>query len=319
MHVPVLLKEVLEYLNVQKGKKFVDGTAGGGGHIFAIKHANPKAKILGIDLDQTSLDNLQTEVDQKGLGQTIELVQGNYRDIDKILSAAKFGSVDGILVDLGFSSMQLDHPDRGFSFQQDSPLDMRYDTSSKLTAADVVNRYHQKELEKVIAEFGEDRFYRRIAQGLIASRKAKPIETTSQLAESVRKAVPPQVRFKANDNIRRVFQAIRIEVNRELENLKIFLPKALDLLTPAGRLVIISFHSLEDRIVKEFFREQAKDCICPPEFPMCVCGKASKLRILTRKPVTATEQELEENPKSKPAKLRACEKIESAKKIKTKY
>lgn len=309
MHVPVLVSEVLDQLNVKKGKKFVDGTAGSGGHIFAVSLANPKAKILGIDLDQTSLANLQKEVDQKGLGQTIKLARGNYKDIDKILSAEKFGLVDGILLDLGFSSAQLDDPVGGFSFQHDSALDMRYDRSSKLLASEVVNRYHPKKLEQVIDEYGEERFYRKIVLGIIAARKIRPIETTFQLAQIVRKAVPAPVRFKGNDSVRRVFQAIRIEVNQELENLKGFLPKALGLLNPAGRLVIISFHSLEDRIVKEFFRDQAKDCVCPPEFPMCVCDKASKLRILTRKPLTAGETEIAGNPRSKPAKLRAAEKI----------
>ena len=308
MHVPVLLNEVLEYLNASSGKKFVDGTAGGGGHILAIARINPKAEILGIDLDQTSLDNLRQEVSQMGLGQKIKLVQGNYKNIDKIAESEDFGLADGILLDLGFSTSQLDS-DRGFSFQHDGPLDMRYDRNSKLTAEEVVNRYHQKELEEVIHELGEDRFYRKIASTIITQRKIKPIHTTTELADSVRKAIPGPLRFKANDNIRRVFQAIRIEVNQELENLKEFLPKALDLLNPGGRLVIISFHSLEDRIVKEFFREQAKDCICPPDFPTCVCDKASTVRILTRKPVVATEAEVAANPKSKPAKLRAAEKI----------
>lgn len=309
MHVPVLVKEVLEYLNVEKGEKFVDGTAGSGGHIFAVNRANPKVQILGIDLDQASLDNLQKEVDREGLGQSIKLARGNYKDIDKIVSAESFGLVDGILLDLGFSSTQLDDPARGLSFQQDSPLDMRYDRNSELTAAEVINGYHPKDLEKLIDEYGEDRFYRKIASGIIAARKLKPIESTGQLAEVVRKSIPAPLRFKANDSIRRVFQAVRIEVNRELENLKEFLPKALDLLNPNGRLAVISFHSLEDRIVKKFFWEQAKDCVCPPEFPMCVCDKASKLRILTRKPVTASVPEIAENLRSKPAKLRAAEKI----------
>jgi 16S rRNA (cytosine1402-N4)-methyltransferase len=310
MHVPVLSKEVLFYLDAKKGEKFIDCTAGGGGHIFALNHVNPKAQILGIDLDQASQDNLQKEVGQRGLGQKVKLVRGNYKDIDKIADAEQFGALSGILADLGFSSDQLEDSARGFSFQQDSPLDMRFDQNSRLTAAEVINRYHQKELEKVILELGEERFYRRIASNIVASRKTKPIETTAQLAQAVRTAIPAPVRFKAADSIRRVFQAVRIEVNSELENLKAFLPKALNLLAPNGRLVIISFHSLEDRIVKEFFRQQAKDCVCPPSFPTCVCDKASVIRILTRKPVTASEGEIAENPRSRPAKLRAAEKLE---------
>jgi 16S rRNA (cytosine1402-N4)-methyltransferase len=310
MHVPVLLKETLEYLNVDKGLRFIDGTAGSGGHIFGIIEANPKAEILGIDLDQASLDDLQRAVDQKGLSQKIRLAQGSYRDFDKIANAQNFGASDGILLDLGFSSSQLDDPARGFSFQTEGPLDMRYDTQAYLTAEEVVNRYHAKRLEEVISEYGEERFARRIAAGIIIARKIDPIKTTSKLGEIVRRAIPLPVRFKANDNIRRVFQAIRVEVNHELDNLKEFLPKALDALNPGGRLVIISFHSLEDRIVKEFFNEQAKECVCPPEFPTCVCEKSSSLRILTRKPVTASEPEILINSRSKPAKLRVIEKLE---------
>jgi 16S rRNA (cytosine1402-N4)-methyltransferase len=309
VHIPVLLNEVLEYLDAKKGKSFVDGTAGGGGHIFAIMKANPKAKILGIDLDQSSLDNLKQEVTQKGLSQKITLVHGTYRDIDKILEDEKFGKVDGILVDLGFSSLQLDDPERGFSFQVEGQLDMRYDQENPLTAQEVVNSYHPKDLERIISDYGEDRFARRITNGIIMVRKTTEIKTTTQLAEAIRRSIPAPVRFKANDNIRRVFQAIRIEVNKELKSLKDFLPKAIEALNPKGRLVVISFQSLEDRIVKEFFNQEAKGCVCPPDFPTCVCGKESKIKILTRKPVTASEEELAVNTRSKPAKLRAVEKL----------
>ncbi|MEO8065769.1 MAG: 16S rRNA (cytosine(1402)-N(4))-methyltransferase RsmH [Candidatus Doudnabacteria bacterium] len=308
-HIPVLVKEALYYLNLEKGLKFIDGTAGSGGHIFAAASLNPKAEILGIDLDQASMANLQIEVDQKSLSQRVKLAHGNYKDIDKIVTDLRFGPADGILLDLGFSSIQLDDQSRGFSFQTDSPLDMRYDRDAKLTAAEVVGRYHQKELETLIRQYGEEKFYRRIAASIIRERKLKPIETSGQLAEAIGKAVPAPVRYKADDSVRRVFQAIRIEVNDELENLKQFLPKALNMLNPGGRLVIISFQSLEDRIVKEFFRDQAKDCVCPPQFPTCICDKVSELRILTRKPVTASEEEILNNPRSKPAKLRAAEKL----------
>ncbi|OGE79914.1 MAG: 16S rRNA (cytosine(1402)-N(4))-methyltransferase [Candidatus Doudnabacteria bacterium RIFCSPHIGHO2_01_FULL_45_18] len=308
-HVPVLLNEVLAYLNVAQGKKFIDATVGNGGHSLAIAQSSSHAKILGIDLDQASLDNLQSQVVQKGLDQRIKLVQGNYKDIDKIQDQTGFGLADGILLDLGFSSVQLADPTRGFSFQEEAPLDMRYDQNARLTALEVVSQYHPKELEQVLSEYGEEKFARRIASEIIRRRKTTPVKTTLQLGDAIRAAVPAALRFKANDNIRRVFQAIRIEVNHELNNLKEFLLKALDLLSLNGRLVVISFHSLEDRIVKEFLNVQAKDCVCPPEFPTCVCDKASRIRILTRKPVVAGSEELLANPRSKPAKLRACEKI----------
>jgi 16S rRNA (cytosine1402-N4)-methyltransferase len=308
-HIPVLLSETLNYLNVTKGRKFVDGTAGSGGHLSAILLANPLSEAIGIDLDQASLDNLQTEIVQKGLSQRAQLVQGNYRNIDKILKERNIELVDGILLDLGFSSSQLDDPVRGFSFQAESALDMRYDRNSTLTAEKVVNSYHDRELEEVISKFGEEKFARRIAANIIRDRKVQPIKTTTQLAEIIRLSLPAPVRYKANESFRRVFQALRIEVNSELENLKTFLPKAMPLLNPGGRLCIISFHSLEDRIVKNFFLNEAKGCTCPPEFPVCICNKFSNARILTRKPVTASVEETEKNSRSRAAKLRAIEKV----------
>ncbi len=310
-HIPVLLKEVVEQFNVSSGTKFLDATVGGGGHSEAILAANKGASVLGIDLDQTSLDKLREQLVQKGLGQRIILVQGNYKDIDKIIEDSGFGSVNGIILDLGFSSMQVDDNSRGFSFQTDGPLDMRYDLSSELTAEKVVSSYSPKDLEQVISDYSEDRFARRIAASIIRARKEKPLKTTSDLAEAVRRAIPLPIRFRSADSVRRVFQAIRIEVNRELDNLKEFLPKALAALSPGGRLAIISFHSLEDRIVKEFFNQEAKDCVCPPQFPTCVCDKASTVRVLTRKPIVADSEEQDRNPRSKSAKLRVAEKIKS--------
>jgi len=299
-HVPVLLNEVVEYLNAQNGGRFVDGTTGGGGHLRAILAANSKNEIIGIDLDPSVL---QIKAERA------KLVSGNYKDIDNILAEAGWQKVDGILIDLGFSSLQLDDAERGFAFGADGPLDMRYDKSQKLTASEVVNRYYPKELEEVLSDFGEEKFARQIVNKIIEARKIKHLATTNELAEVIKTAIPAPVRYKANDNIRRVFQAIRIEVNSELKNLKTALPKMLEALNPNGRLVVISFHSLEDRIVKEFFNSASKNCICPPEFPTCICDKASTLRILTRKPITATEAEIAANPRSKPAKLRAAEKI----------
>lgn len=299
-HIPVLLNETLEYLNAESGSNFVDATLGSGGHAKAILEANPKAEVLGIDLDKSQLAAIQFE--------RLEKVWGNYREIDKFLQERKI-TPDGILLDLGFSSSQLDDPSRGFSFQSDGPLDMRYDSASDITAEKVVNRYPEKKLERIFSDLGEEKFAKKIARSIVLERKGKDIVSTQQLAEAVKKGIPAPLRYKSADSIRRIFQAIRIEVNGELENLKIFLPKAVEALKPGGRLVVISFHSLEDRIVKEFFNREAKGCVCPPDFPTCVCGKASRLRVLTRKPIEATEEEVAANPRSKPAKLRAAEKI----------
>jgi 16S rRNA (cytosine1402-N4)-methyltransferase len=298
-HVPVLLQEVVDNLNAKKGGRFVDATVGGGGHLAAILEANPKNEVVGIDLDRSALEKSVERA---------KLVFGNYKDIDEILSDVGWEKVDGILLDLGFSSLQLDKSDRGFSFSADGPLDMRYDQNSSLTAKKIVNQYSPKDLERVISELGEERLSRKIVTKIINARKVASIETTEQLSSIVRSAVPLPIRFKANDNIRRVFQAIRIEVNSELENLKTALPKMLKLLSPGGRLAVISFHSLEDRIVKEFFVSESKGCICPPEFPTCVCDKASTLRIITRKPIIASDEEMQTNPRSKSAKLRVGEK-----------
>jgi 16S rRNA (cytosine1402-N4)-methyltransferase len=299
-HLPVLVKEVVEYLNAKKGGRFVDATAGSGGHVRAIHGSNFKNEVVGIDLDPSSL-NIKLE--------RAKLVSGNYKNIDQILVNVGWEKVDGILLDLGFSSVQLDDAARGFSFSLQGPLDMRFDQTAVKTAEAVINRYHPKDLERVIADFGEEKFTRRITAKIVEERKKNPITTTQQLAEIIKSAIPLPLRFRANDNIRRVFQAIRIEVNSELDNLKTALPKMLALLNPNGRLVVISFHSLEDRIVKEFFNTASKGCICPPEFPTCVCGKAASARVLTRKPIMASEEELEINSRSKPAKLRATEKI----------
>jgi 16S rRNA (cytosine1402-N4)-methyltransferase len=308
-HIPVLLNEVLQYINADKGGKFIDATVGGGGHMFAMLGANAKTKVMGIDLDQTSLDNLGERVAQKSLSQRTTLVQGNFKNIDELAVRNGFSAVDGILLDLGYSSIQLDDAKRGLSFQIDGQLDMRLDPSAEKTASQVVNHYQPHRLEKVITDFGEEKFARRITTAIMSVRKTKTIESTAELAEIIRQAIPGAIRFKANDNIRRVFQAIRIEVNDELESLKEVLPKAFGLLKPGGRLVIISFHSLEDRIVKEYFVAQAKGCVCPPDFPTCVCGKLPALKILTKKPIIAGEAEIELNSRSKSAKLRAVEKL----------
>ena len=310
-HIPVLLKEVIENLNVNAGSKFVDATIGSGGHTIEILKTNPAAKVLGIDLDQTSLGKLRERLTHESLVQSVILVQGNYRDIDKIIDETDFGLVDGIVLDLGFSSEQVDDEKRGFSFQSNAELDMRFDQSQSKTAKEILQTYSPKDLEKILMDYSEDRFSKRIAALIVQARKENHMNTTLDLAEAVKKAIPLPLRFRANDSIRRVFQAIRIEVNDELENLKAFLSKALKALNPQGRLCVISFHSLEDRIVKEYFNQEARDCVCPPQFPTCICDKASTLRILTRKPIVAGIEEQEINPRSKPAKLRVAEKIKN--------
>jgi 16S rRNA (cytosine1402-N4)-methyltransferase len=300
MHIPVLLNEVVEYLDAKKGGRFVDATAGNLGHTKGILESNPANQVLSIDLDPSFLE---VKIERA------KLILGNYKNIDKILDLEGWGKVDGIVLDLGFSSMQLDDPNRGLSFATDGPLDMRFDQKAELTAEEVVNGYHPKDLLRVFSDYGEEKLARRIADKIVEARKIKRIKTTAELAEIIKSAIPLPVRFKSGDNTRRIFQAIRIEVNRELDNLKIALPKMLEGLNKEGRLVVISFHSLEDRIVKEFFNQQAKDCVCPPEFPTCVCNKTSTLRILTRKPVTASLEEIAANSRSKSAKLRAVSKI----------
>ncbi len=308
-HVSVLPGEVLEYLNVKRGGGYVDGTAGDGGHLRAILQLNPVNKVLGLDLDQTSLDKLRERLVQESLDQRAVLVQGNYADFDLFIEQQNFGRIDGFLLDLGFSSGQVDQAARGFSFQAEGPLDMRFDQSKRTTAGSVVNTYSVQELTEIFRDFGEERLAQKIARAIVKTRQTTAIQTTTQLAEIIKSALPKPIQFRAGDSQRRIFQALRIEVNHELENLKAVLPKALKFLNPGGRLVVISFHSLEDRIVKEFLNQEAKECVCPPEFPTCVCDKVSRLRILTRKPVVASPQEMADNPRSKSAKLRAAEKI----------
>jgi 16S rRNA (cytosine1402-N4)-methyltransferase len=308
-HIPVLLKEVLEYADVGQAKKVIDGTAGDGGYIREILKANSKVNVLGIDLDQTSLDKLGQRLALEGLSQNVSLVHGNYKDIKHIASEKSFLPADTIILDLGFSSSQLDDEMRGLSFQAAGPLDMRFDSSRGKTAADVVNTYHPKELAQVFREYGEEKLAGKIASEIIRIRRTKKFESTKELYDAIRESLPKPVVYKVNDFARRVFQALRIEVNQELENLKTALPDMLEILAPGGRMLVISFHSLEDRIVKEFFANRARGCVCPPDFPTCVCGKNPRLKILTKKPVTTKDDEIETNSRSKPAKLRVAQKI----------
>jgi 16S rRNA (cytosine1402-N4)-methyltransferase len=308
-HYPVLLQEVVQYVGAEQGTSFIDGTIGAGGHTKAILEVNPKAKVLGMDLDGESLKLLAVELEKPKLGSRATLKHANYKDMARVAAENGFEKVSGIILDLGFSSLQLDDDSRGFSFQTAGPLDMRYDRSQKLTAGEILNKYQEQNLADIFKKYGEENFSKRIARAVVRQRQVSGISATDEVFRLVKGALPAPVKHKAADSARRIFQALRIETNSELSNLEKVLPDMFDLLEPKGRLVVISFHSLEDRIVKNFFNGLAKGCTCPLDFPECVCGKVPQAKVLTKKPVTATEQELAENPRSKPAKLRAIEKI----------
>lgn len=316
-HIPVLLNEVLEYLQPQPGQNFVDATLGGGGYTAAIANIiAPGGKTLSIDLDIDAIKNFQFlisnfQTNPKLINhneKNIILHQGNFRDIDKIIKHHEFPAPDGIVADLGLSSYELEH--RGISFQTNQPLDMRFDQSQKTDAAFILNSYDQKQLEKIFNDYGEEKYARQIARKIIDYRlKTKEIKSTADLYQIIQEALPKPVKHKADDSARRIFQALRIEVNHELSSLEDFLPKAFNLLKPGGRLVVVSFHSLEDRLVKHYFNQLAIGCVCPPDFPQCLCGQTPKGKILTKKIITASPLELEKNSRSKPAKLRAIVKL----------
>jgi len=312
-HIPVLLNEVLEYLDAKPGQNIVDATLGGGGYTRAIlREIGETGKLLAIDLDKDAVENFKFQISNfknphsdplpKGEGATI--VQGNFARIDHIIKNHNFPAPDGIVADLGLSSYELEH--RGISFQTNQPLDMRFDQSQPLDAKFVLNNYDEKQLVKIFEDYGEEKFAKQIARKILGNRGNKvEIKHTHELYQLIVEALPKPFKHKADDSARRIFQALRIEVNHELANLEEFLPKAFDLLVPGGRMVVVSFHSLEDRIVKQFFAGLAKGCVCPIDFPQCVCGKNPRGKILTKKPVTANSRELAQNSRSKPAKLRA--------------
>lgn len=299
MHVPVLLQEVIKFFEPKPGKRYIDATFGGGGHSFAI--ASRGAKVLGIDTDTSVIPAAVSEM---------KIVQENFAELKTIAEENDFVNVDGILFDLGIGSHQLDDEKRGFSFQKSGPLDMRYDQSAGKTAVEILNFQSEKELFRIFTKLGEEkRFGKRIARAVMDLRKTAQIETTDDLFQLIKRALPAKLRFAAADTARRIFMSLRIEVNQELVNLEKALPQALELLAENGRLAAISFHSLEDRIVKNFFTDEAKDCVCPPSFPICVCDKEARVRILTKKPITASPEEIKTNPRSRSAKLRVAEKI----------
>jgi len=307
-HVPVLYEECLEGLNIKADGIYVDGTVGGGGHAFGIgQRLNENGMLVGIDRDDDALAAAANRL--APLKCRCELVKRTYAEIKDVLSELNISGIDGALLDIGVSSFQLDNAKRGFSYMHDAPLDMRMNKSDSFSAYDVVNKYSQKDLAEIIKKYGEERWASRIADFIAKARKNGNIETTGQLVDIIKAAIPASARREGPHPAKRTFQAIRIEVNSELEQLENAIDEFCDVLNPGGRLCIITFHSLEDRIVKETFHKRLNPCTCPKEFPVCVCGKVADVTKVTGKPITASEEELEENPRSRSAKLRIIEKI----------
>ncbi|MBI5484172.1 MAG: 16S rRNA (cytosine(1402)-N(4))-methyltransferase RsmH [Deltaproteobacteria bacterium] len=306
-HLSVMPEEVIRFLDLKSNAVYLDGTLGGGGHAALILENAPDAQLIGIDRDLSALAAAGERL--TAYGERFHPVHGDFAGVSGHLSSLGIAALDGFILDLGVSSHQLDTGERGFSFQQDAPLDMRMDTSCGETAADLVNNLTEAELERILIEYGEERWARRIASFIAKERAESPISTTLKLVDVIKGAVPKAKWDERIHPATRTFQALRIAVNHELESLERGMRAALDLLKPGGRGVIISFHSLEDRIVKHIFREYAEGCTCPRQLPVCVCGKQPGVRILTGKPVTATQQEIDGNPRARSAKLRAVEKI----------
>lgn len=305
-HKSVLLNETIDGLNIKPDGIYVDGTLGGGGHAYEVcRRLGEKGSIVGIDQDAAAIEAASARL--KDFREKVTIVRSNYCDMKSKLHELGIDKVDGIVLDLGVSSYQLDTAERGFSYREDAPLDMRMDTRQKMTARDIVNDYTEADLYRVIRDYGEDKFAKNIAKHIVQARAVKPVETTAELSEIIRASIPMKFQKKSGHPAKRTFQAIRIELNRELDVLRDSLDDMIDLLNPGGRLCIITFHSLEDRIVKSAFRKNENPCTCPPDFPVCVCGKKSKGSIITKKPILPSEEELEYNSRSKSAKLRIFE------------
>ena len=306
-HKPVLLEECLDGLNIRPGGVYLDGTLGRAGHSLEIVKRLAAGRLIAIDRDKAALDAAPARFGE--YLDRVTLVQGSFGGLAGILASLNVDGVDGMLFDLGVSSPQLDDGSRGFSYLQDAPLDMRMDQSAPLTARDVVNGWSQEELKRVLWQYGEERYAGPIAAAIVRERENAPIETTGQLAELIRSAMPAKARREKQHPAKRSFQAIRIAVNDELGELERLLECALEALNPGGRLAIISFHSLEDRLVKTAYARWARGCTCPPDFPVCVCGKTPRVKLVGRRPITAGEEELKENPRARSAKLRLAEKL----------
>ncbi len=305
-HVSVMLQETVDKLCIRPGGIYVDGTLGGGGHSYEIaRRLSGAGRLIGIDQDGDAIEAASGRLAE--FGDLVTIVRSNYSEIRQVLEELQIERVDGILLDLGVSSYQLDTRERGFSYREDAPLDMRMDQRSSRTAGDIVNGYSERELCRVIRDYGEERFAGRIARQIVLAREQAPLETTGQLCEAIRAAVPKKAQITGGHPAKRTFQAIRIELNRELEVLQDTLEEMISLLNEGGRICVITFHSLEDRIVKSLFRKAEQPCTCPPEFPVCMCGRQSLGVVLTKKPILPGEEELEQNSRSRSAKLRVFE------------
>ena len=305
-HKSVLLEETIEGLRVKPDGIYVDGTLGGAGHASEVcRRLSAKGRFIGIDQDQDAIvaasERLAAYKDR------VTIIRSNYCYMVDELKNLGIHQVDGIVLDLGVSSYQLDNEERGFTYRADAPLDMRMDQRQSRTAADIINGYEEKELYRIIRDYGEDKFAKNIAKHIVAARQEKPVCTTGELTEIIRRAIPMKIQAAGGHPAKRTFQAVRIELNRELDVLRESLDGMIDMLGDGGRICVITFHSLEDRIVKTIFRKNENPCTCPPDFPVCVCGKKSKGKVITRKPILPGEQELEENSRSKSAKLRIFE------------
>ena len=305
-HEPIMFQEVLDSLRIRPDGIYVDGTLGGGGHSAGIaERLNEEGLLVGIDQDGDAIEAAAERL--RIYGDKVRIVRSNYAAMRSVLSGMNICRVSGILLDLGVSSYQLDNAKRGFTYREDVPLDMRMDQRNARTARDIVNGYGEKELFLMIRNYGEDKFARNIAKHIVARRKEKPVETTGELTEIIKAAIPAKVRARGGHPAKKTFQAIRIELNQELNVLKDHLEDMIDLLEDGGRICVITFHSLEDRIVKNIFRSCEHPCICPPEFPVCTCGRVPKGKVITRKPFVPSPEELERNPRAKSAKLRVFE------------
>lgn len=307
-HRSVLLEECMEGLRIRPDGIYIDGTAGGAGHSAAIaSRLSEQGKLVALDQDATAVAVARERLSV--FGERARVIRSNFCDLERVCRELEISHIDGLLLDLGVSSYQLDTADRGFSYQADAPLDMRMDTSRSLTAKQVVNEYSEEQLRKILFEYGEERYSARIASNIIRAREIATIETTGELAEIIKQSIPAHVREGGHHPTKRSFQAIRIEVNAELDVIAPAIKSAVRLLNPGGRIAIITFHSLEDRIVKQTFAALTGGCTCPKNFPVCVCGNRPQLKVITKKPILPSDAELSENPRSRSAKLRVAEKL----------
>lgn len=306
-HSPVMPSECIEGLNIRSGGIIVDGTAGGGGHSYLIAESLSEGKLIAIDQDETAIRAAGKRLAK--FSDKVLFARNNFANIAEVCESFGIEHIDGVLLDLGVSSYQLDTPERGFSYMADAPLDMRMNTSAPTTAYDIVNGYSEAELRRILYEYGEEKFAPRIAAGIVRAREKAPVKTTGELASIIKAAMPEAAKVGGHHPAKRSFQAIRIEVNSELDVITPAIRSAVDLLNPGGRIAIITFHSLEDRIVKQTFAELASGCVCPKNLPVCVCGKKPEIRLVNKKPILPSAAELEENPRARSAKLRVAEKI----------